>query len=831
MKYIRVIISIIIIVVAGYIIIGQFSFPANVPDVGGFCEELDGDSWYIVNADGSRESFVLPGRADSDIVLETTLPDDVGREKSALCFRGMGLQVYIDGKLRTDYSVDDYRLLGDRSAECFVMVPIYPEDSGKQLLVNYAYTSGFVYQVYVGNRIGILKYLFSRYGTEIFVGLAVLILGGICYLAAVGYQLIYKKYLELRDLSLGVIFGGVWVMSNSIFRQLYTRNVSVMSDTPFLMVIIMPLPFLVFINSLQKGRHQKAIMTAEIIEIANFVIVGTFFVIGKMTLLQSFPIAAGCALISIIIISYTMIYDVIKKKASSYRYVAFGFAFLGVAAACQILMFQFQHNGVFSGLFMAIGLLVFIGCAMIHTIKQLISVRIEANNARETSKVKDQFLANMSHEIRTPLNGILGMNEMILRDTKEDGIKKYAVNIKGAGQTLLSLINDILDLSKIEAGSMQLVPIEYELASVLNDVINMTRSRALEKGLEYKFEVSEKLPAVFYGDEIRVRQVMLNIINNAIKYTQEGFVHVRVTAKDEHDGEKLSLYLKVADSGIGIKSEDKEKLFKSFQRLDEKKNQKIEGTGLGLHITDLLVKMMGGHIDVKSEYGKGSTFRVYMPQIPVSSDEIGDFSKAVEDFVDNMELEETTLYAPKATVLIVDDNEMNLDVMEGLLRDTKVQLDLVASGFDCIKKMRYKKYDIVMLDQMMPKLSGEETLHKLLEEDLIGQTPIIALTADAIVGARENYISMGFTDYLSKPVKYEELENLLKAYIPKDKQQKKEEVSLDLPILLLWGNDSARLREEKEKLERSYKCVCVVGSNAMEKYLQKHEPYAVMHII
>ncbi|MCR5784719.1 MAG: hypothetical protein K6G40_03625 [Eubacterium sp.] len=218
MKTIRITISVIILIVVCYIVIGQFSFPANVPSVGGYCEELDGSAWFIINEDGSKEQFLLPGRADSDIILETTLPDDVGREKSNLCFRGMGIKVYIDGELRKDYSVEDYALLGDRSAECFVMMPVYPEDSGKTMRVEYAYNSGFVYQVYIGNSFGILQYLFGKYGAELFVGLAVLLLGSICYIASISYQLVYKQYLELRDLSLGVIFGGVWVMSNSIFR-------------------------------------------------------------------------------------------------------------------------------------------------------------------------------------------------------------------------------------------------------------------------------------------------------------------------------------------------------------------------------------------------------------------------------------------------------------------------------------------------------------------------------------------------------------------------------------------------------------------------------------
>ncbi len=436
----------------------------------------------------------------------------------------------------------------------------------------------------------------------------------------------------------------------------------------------------------------------------------------------------------------------------------------------------------------------------------------------------------MSHEIRTPLNGILGMNDMIIRDTKEERTKKYAFNIKGAGNTLLSLINDILDLSKIEAGRLELVPREYDVSSVINDVINMTRPKALEKDLEYKVEVSDKLPARLYGDEIRVRQVMLNIINNAVKYTKAGYVHIRFTAKDERASGKVTLYLKVSDSGIGIKEEDKEKLFESFRRLDEKKNLHIEGTGLGLHITKRLIDMMGGRIDVKSEYGKGSIFRVYMPQGVVGEETIGDFSEAVKRFTKTMEIAGASLCAPDAGLLVVDDNEMNLDVMEGYLRDTKIKADYVLSGQECIEKVKNTEYDLILLDQMMPDMNGEETL-RVLKDELDINIPVIALTADAVVGAKENYLNMGFDDYVSKPVHYEELEDKLREYIPKEKQLERSDDSNELPVVLLWGNDSKKLREEREKLESFYKCVCVVGEKAKDKYIDKHQPERVMHVI
>ena len=829
MKKIRIILSIILLIVFGYIFAGEMFFPANTPINGNICDVLPGDNWYQVMPDGTRVRFVVPGRTDSDIVLETTLPEQFNKDYAVLCFRGMDMEIYIDDELREEYKTEDYRLLGDRSSECYVMASIYSEDAGKTLKVHYEYNSGMVYEVFIGTRIGILAHLFRLYGLELFVGLALLMLSLICYIAAVIYKYIHKKYLEMEHLAIGVIIGASWVLSNSIFRQLYTRNISVMSDIPFLMVMVMPLPFLVFVDSLQNGRYNRLLKISAGIVIANFVICAFLFISGKVPLVDSFMYSAICALIGIVAMFTTLFLDLKRHQIKSYKTVALGFCVLAVAAVIQIIAYAFAHNGVFSGLFMAIGLFGFMLCSIIHTIKQLIGIRLEANELIHINKAKDDFLANMSHEIRTPLNGILGMDEMIIRESKESKIKDYALEIKSAGNTLLSIINDILDLSKIESGNFEIIPVEYDVASALNDVMNMTRHRAQKKGLGFNLTVSETIPSVLYGDEIRIRQILLNIINNAIKYTQDGYVDIDVSHAPDMTGSYTDLIVKVSDTGIGIKEEDKEKLFRSFQRLEERRNRNIEGTGLGLHITNKLLEMMEGTIEVESEYGKGSTFAVTIPQKIVRGTPIGEFSKAVRNYLNNAETDVVGLYAPEARLLVVDDNEMNLDVMEGLLKETKIRTDFVDSGAACIEKVENNKYDCILLDQMMPGLNGEDTLKVMKEKDILNDTPVIALTADAIIGAREGYIAKGFTDYISKPVKYEILELVLKEYIPKEKQLSPSG-SDELPMLLIWGNDPEKLKTEKERLDGIYKCICVVGEKAKDKYMEKHVPAGVMHI-
>lgn len=443
---------------------------------------------------------------------------------------------------------------------------------------------------------------------------------------------------------------------------------------------------------------------------------------------------------------------------------------------------------------------------------------VAANNA------KSNFLANMSHEIRTPMNAIIGMDEMIIRETKDPGINKYAMDIRSASKTLLSIINDILDLSKIESGKMEIIPVNYETFSVFYDIANMTGKKAEDKGLTYELCVDENIPSVLNGDEIRVRQIMLNIINNAIKYTKEGFVNVSVS----YDSENEYLKIVVSDSGIGIRPEDMDKLFKLFQRLEETKNRNIEGTGLGLNITKQLVKMMNGTIEVESEYGRGTAFTIKIVQQVVNPTPIGNFSERLSDAQTMISEYAPILVAPKAHILIIDDNEMNLEVIRGLLADTRIKISLASSGKDGIDLLEKNSFDIVFLDQMMPGMSGSEALEIIRRKHLADSTPVIALTADAIVGAKDAYIKEGFTDYLSKPIMYEDLEKLLFEYLDDSliytkEQLEAEEEMADKPVILVINDSSEKLNEIKEMIGKGYKGVFVKNNEQALKYMSKHE--------
>ncbi len=439
------------------------------------------------------------------------------------------------------------------------------------------------------------------------------------------------------------------------------------------------------------------------------------------------------------------------------------------------------------------------------------------------NKAKSNFLANMSHEIRTPMNAIIGMDEMILRESNDPSINKFALDIRSASKTLLSIINDILDLSKIESGKMEIIPIEYDSASVFYDVTNMTRGKAEDKGLVFEVNVHNDTPVRLLGDEIRIRQVMLNIINNAIKYTEKGSVKVNVS----YDRDQEILLVSVSDTGIGIKPEDIDKLYNLFQRLEETKNRNIEGTGLGLNITKQLVEMMGGHIFVESTYGEGTTFKVEVPQKMINSCPIGDFSSRLNEAFNKKEDYKPALVAPNARILIVDDNEMNLEVISGLLTDTRMKITTASSGAECINLLRENTYDVILLDQMMPAMSGVETLLTIRKDHLADNTPVIALTADAIVGAKESYIKEGFSDYLSKPVMYDDLENVLLKYVDDSllltpEQIEEEDSAENKPRILVISSSGDKLNEMKDLLGKRYKGVFVKNEDQAQKYLANH---------
>ena len=390
--------------------------------------------------------------------------------------------------------------------------------------------------------------------------------------------------------------------------------------------------------------------------------------------------------------------------------------------------------------------------------------------ADSANKAKSEFLSNMSHEIRTPINAIMGMNEMVIRESKDENILEYSANLQNAARTLLGLVNDILDFSKIEAGKMEIIPVEYHVSSLLNDLVHMIESRAAKKDLYFKINVSETMPSVLFGDEIRIKQIITNILTNAVKYTEQGGVTLNVTYRPI-DEERLYFCVSVSDTGIGIKKRDLRKLFSAFERIEEERNRTIEGTGLGMNITQKLLEMMGSRLHVESVYGKGSTFAFQVEQRIINGEPIGNFQEDYKNSLNQHKEYHESFTAPNANILVVDDTVMNLTVVKGLLKQTKIKIDTALNGTDCLTLVARKKYDIIFLDHRMPGMDGIETLAamKKIKNNPNIKTPVISLTANAISGAKEQYLAAGFEDYITKPINSTALENMIVKYLPDEK--------------------------------------------------------------
>ena len=385
----------------------------------------------------------------------------------------------------------------------------------------------------------------------------------------------------------------------------------------------------------------------------------------------------------------------------------------------------------------------------------------------ELNRAQNRFFSSMSHEIRTPINTIIGLNEMILRETTSDEIAEDARNIQTAGKMLLALINDILDMSKIESGKMDIVPVSYDVGAMLSDIVNMIWVRAREKKLEFHIDVDRKMPSRLMGDEVRIKQVLINVLNNAVKYTAEGTVTLSIQCRKQENGRAQIVY-SVADTGMGIKKENMPYLFSAFKRVDEEKNRHIEGTGLGLSIVKQLVELMGGDISVNSVYTKGTTFVITLPQEAVSEEEIGDIDIEARHAMNARKHYKRSFEAPRARILIVDDHETNLMVAKKLLRDTKVQTETACSGTECLQKTPQQRFDVILMDHLMPEMDGIMCLHEIRRQagGLNPETPVVVLTANAGAENQRLYRREGFDGYLTKPVTGGQLETELLKHLP-----------------------------------------------------------------
>ena len=734
------------------------------------------DGWYVVENDGTKTPITIPCEIDVPkgewCTYEGVLPEITdGRHVIMLRSSQQDLEVYIDGVLRERYSTEGKRIWGKSSMSSNVFVDLDKEDSGKPIsirLKSVTSYSGTINTVMFGSLTGIEDYIFKKNGPGLLVALFLCFAGVVVLIVCIVLQVRYKKVFPMVYAAWNAIVVSLMAIFESRLRQFYFPNITISGAVSYMLIGMMPVSMLLYIDAVQKERYKKIYNISLGVCSINILVNIILQVAGVQDLLVSNTRSYILFVISFFVILFTLVMDYKKGFIKDIRFPVIGVLLAYVMGFAEIIT-TLLHIITVVGLFLTIGMGFLLSAAVVESIDQIEKINEEHQQAILANVAKSEFLANMSHEIRTPINAIMGMNEMVLREAKDEEIKKYAVDIDKASNNLLDIVNDILDFSKIEAGKMEVVTEVFDAEDIIRDVYNIVSIRARNKNLQLNINADPNFPKKIYGDAIRVRQILLNLINNAIKYTSEGSVTWGVSFKKNEDPQidaDVFIITSIKDTGIGIKEEDKDKLFKNFQRLDIEKNRSIEGTGLGLAITYRLMKLMGGDIEVKSEYGKGSEFIATIPRKIEGTESIGDIVKKLsERKVETTEYHEK-FKAPDAKILVVDDVKMNVNVITGLLKKTEVQVVPAYSGKECIEKCEQEKFDIILMDHMMPEMDGIETLEKLKESGLANM-PIIVLTANAIEGMREMYLGKGFTDYLSKPIKADALEETLKRYLGK----------------------------------------------------------------
>ena len=732
------------------------------------------NDWYATLPNGKRQEAKVPCSFDvprgEALVMEKYLPSTI-KPYYFLCFKSQheDLTFYIDGKQVYRYSTLDNPHFGTSSPSAYVFLEILPHYIGKTLRVELTSDtrySGIFTSVSYGQKGDFWLAEINEHWFEIISFSALLVCGILCLLYSV-FSFFFRHRLHAIGL-LGIlqIITATWILTNLNLRQLIFPNMSMASDIPFLMIMLFPSAGSLFVCAIQKNRYIKCHVAVALLSLINFTVCTLLRLTSIVPYEESIFSTAVFIVLFMLAAIITMIIDITNGNIRTYKITAIGFLSALICGLAQLYIYLSRALN-FSGILLCVGLMSLVFASILDAILDYRHKIAERDLALESSHAKAQFLANMSHEIRTPINAVLGMNEMILRESTDTNILEYATDIEHAGQSLLALINDILDYSKIESNKLDIIPIEYHPASLLNDAYNLVIERARKKDLDFKIQADPSIPSTLKGDEVRIRQILMNLLTNGIKYTDRGGVTLKVSGGKTPDGQFL-LTFSVIDTGIGIKDSDKENLFSSFQRLDQVKNRNVEGTGLGLAITHNLVELMNGTITFESTYGVGSTFSCTIPQEIVSETPMGSLSLGVTSV--DITRPKNSLRAPSASILVVDDVEMNLKVFKSLLKDTNISIDTAVSGEECLNLITQFKYDMIFLDHMMPEMDGIETYRKMKvnEASLNKTTPVIMLTANAISGAKEEYLKEGFTDYLSKPIKMSALEEQLYQYLPND---------------------------------------------------------------
>ena len=769
--------SILVITVTS-IVISEYRRPENA-DTFRYVERLDGD-WTRIYPDGHTENIgplnyngTLECEAMEPCIVEYTLPDDIPAG-SFISTRSSSqeMKIYVGGELRMSYGAESVFGMNVSKVSRYLFAPLDDSDAGKTLRIETVAES-----MYSGHHnftlIGTLDGIWYSYmsGEALPLILEIILAVIATVLLITGLTVYFTRHVVMSSiwLAMSMLCTALYTICESFIRQLIFPNISVLFEFGYVFGILTWIAYMFYMDEYQKHRRQKLyhVITAVLLifMIISIVLIITHAVGALAVLIVSVPFN----IFSLVVIVAGIIQDMRNRKFAEYRLVG---TMMMVLVPMQMILLAYYFTAFFFNptTIICIIMMILLVANFVSETTQIMDATMRAKQAELASESKSNFLANMSHEIRTPINSIMGMNEMILRESDSREITDYANTIKNSSNFLLGIINDILDFSKIEAGKMDIIPVDYHTIDILNDLINVLEERATNKGLQVNKNMADNIPSVLYGDSVRVRQVIINLISNACKYTKEGSVSFTVTWEQINGKDGLKAI--VEDTGIGMKPEEQDRLFEKFARMDEKKNASIEGTGLGMSIVKYLVNAMKGTIEVKSEYGKGTRMTVFLPQKAVDTTPVEFTNKAAVPEKKNYK---PTLIAPNATVLAVDDVQINLAVFKALLKKTMINVDLADSGKKCLELCKDKKYDIIYMDHMMPEMDGVETFNELKKSGgPNADTPVIILTANAISGSEEKYIGYGFDSYLSKPIVPEALEKSLIDFLPKELREAEE---------------------------------------------------------
>ncbi len=779
-KRLMAIYSLLVIVIIVFVILSYVTPYPNLGFASDECTEWT-SGWQVVNEDGSLEDIELPYKAENSknriVEFRATVPNlDFTDRYIFVKSAHQNITIYLNGKEYYNYTYETSQKLNAGFApNIWLRISLPNEYSGARIrvLVETLQDDGSptMGTIYIGESVSVFYKIIKLNALPLVLASIIILLG--IFLLVYWVTYLFKDIVTdgILYIALSAIFSGIWLISQSSARQLLFQNILLVRNMEFFSIMMIPVPAILSLDITEERKDHKSAEEACIL----------IFIVDAICLLLVFlRIADFLEILWIIyctigiagtwaIVSFYRLYRDYRDifLAKSQNLVAYAVLLISGLLEMSMLSTNFQ------GYFLPFGMLIFFLGMLREQVMAQNKVFDARMRAEAQNSAKSEFLASMSHEIRSPLNAIMGMDEMILRESSEKNIIGYATDIETAGQSLLKIINQILDFSKIEAGRVKIASEEYNLGKVLQEVISLTRVQAENKGLKLKVEIDEETPSMLIGDSGRIRQMLVNILNNAVKYTEHGSVTLNVYAQRAMDSDTKDIHFRVTDTGKGISAENIEKIFDRFQRITGNDSGKVEGTGLGLAITKQMVELMNGHIDVQSIVGKGSSFEMVIPQRLADFEVIGNFEKKYAEISKNEEYHES-FTAPDAVILAVDDNEINLRLVESFLKKTKVQLDTVLSGQECIDKVREKKYDLILLDDLMPGMDGRETLDylRMMEKEHIENTSVICFTANAIAGSREEYMNLGFDDYIAKPVSGDMLEKTVARWLPEEKVTK-----------------------------------------------------------